>query len=202
MPSIKPLSLILTITLLISGCSTMQERPGEQASTVETKEAQKKITSALEQDYAAALKSMREGKTERAKRQFEQLAEKNPELAGPQTNLGIIQLKENDPAAAEQSFRNAIKSNPQSAEAHNQLGLVLRLQGRFQEAEQAYQTALEVEPVYRLAHRNLGILYDLYLAKPEQALEHYRVCQKLAETEDREIEGWIIDLERRVKAAK
>ncbi|MCU7798441.1 MAG: tetratricopeptide repeat protein [Candidatus Thiodiazotropha sp. (ex Myrtea spinifera)] len=199
MRSTKPARLILCLTLLLGGCTAMQERPSSQEAS---STGEKKVSTALEKDYAAALKSLREGDTKQAKRQFSQLAADNPRLAGPQTNLGIIQLKENDPAAAEQSFRNAIKSNPDSAPAHNQLGLSLRMQGRFQEAEQAYQAALKAEPVYRMAHRNLGILYDLYLEKPKQALEHYRVCQKLADAEDREIKGWILDLERRLKSAK
>ncbi|MCU7811472.1 MAG: hypothetical protein KZQ77_09565, partial [Candidatus Thiodiazotropha sp. (ex Notomyrtea botanica)] len=122
MRSTKPARLILCLTLLLGGCTAMQERPSSQASTG----SEKKVSTALEKDYAAALKSLREGDTKQAKRQFAQLAADNPRLAGPQTNLGIIQLKENDPAAAEQSFRNAIKSNPDSAPAHNQLGLSLR----------------------------------------------------------------------------
>ncbi len=202
MPSTKNLASLLILSLLLGGCNMMPQRSGETTSDSGSTEGKAKVSSALEREYMAALQSMREGKNKKAKKQLQQLAAANPKLAGPQTNLGIIQLKENDPAAAEQSFRDAIKRNPKSAQAHNQLGVALRLQGRFQEAEAAYQTALDVEPVYLLAHRNLGILYDLYLAKPKAALEHYRACQKLAESEDREIEGWILDLERRLKSAK
>lgn len=198
MRSIDRLWLIFGLGLLLGGCSTAPHQPGSTAPAG----AAGKVDPALQQSYSEALQSMQKGDTERAKRQLQQLVAENPALAGPQTNLGILQLKENDLAAAEQSFRNAIKGNPKSAPAHNQLGVSLRMQGRFQEAEQAYRTALDIEPVYLLAHRNLGILYDLYLAKPKQALEQYRICQKLAESPDQEIEGWIVDLERRVDSAK
>jgi len=200
MRSTKRVWLGLCAVLVIGGCSTApttstqaeRDRPAPQAAP----------DSALQQSYDAALKSLREGDLTRAKVQFEQLAEANPDLSGPLTNLGIIELKQNDPGAAEQAFRNALARNPDSAPAHNQLGVALRMQGRFQEAEQAYQTALKLEPVYLLAHRNLGILYDLYLARPEKALEQYRLCQQLAEAPDQEIEGWILDLERRVGSAR
>jgi Flp pilus assembly protein TadD len=200
MPLTKTYTFALCLSLLLSGCSMMPQKSGETSPDNAGGTAKAKVSSALERKYAAARQSMRDGKTEQAKKQLQRLAQENPKLAGPLTNLGIIQLNENDLAGAEHSFRDAIKRNPKSAQAHNQLGVALRLQGRFQEAEAAYQAALEAEPVYSLAHRNLGILYDLYLAKPKEALAHYRVCQKLAGSEDKEIEGWIIDLERRVKA--
>ncbi len=202
MPSTKAYILALGLSLLLSGCSMLPQKSGEASPDSASGTAAAKVSSALEREYAAALQSMRDGKTDKAKKQFQQLADENPKLAGPLTNLGIIQLKESDLTGAEHSFRDAIKRNPKNAQAHNELGVALRLQGRFQEAEAAYQAALAAEPVYRLAHRNLGILYDLYLAKPQAALDHYRVCRKLADSEDTEIEGWIADLERRINKAK
>lgn len=192
MPSTKPFWLTLALALLLSGCGSLPSRStssGEKPSAVD---------SALQRSYAQALASLRQGELERAMREFEQLAEDNPRLAGPMTNIGIIHLKQNAPDAAEKAFQEALSRNPESAPAHNQLGVALRLQGRFQEAENAYQSALELDPGYLLAHRNLGILYDLYLAEPAKALEQYRLCQKLTQDGDQEFEGWILDLERRV----
>ncbi|MGD8908356.1 MAG: tetratricopeptide repeat protein [Chromatiales bacterium] len=200
MPSIKqvkPFWLSLCVALLISGCTSLpstSEKPGGDAD--------KSVNSVLQRSYEEALLSLRQGDLEAAMRQFQRLAKANPRLAGPMTNIGIIHLKQNDPGAAEQAFREALARNPESAPAHNQLGVALRLQGRFQEAAQAYQQALELEPVYLLAHRNLGILYDLYLADPAKALQQYRLYQKLAEAPNQEIEGWIMDLERRVGDGK
>jgi Flp pilus assembly protein TadD len=190
---VKPFWLSLCAALLVSGCASLPS-----TSTKPGGDTDKPVNSALQRSYEEALLSLRQGDLEPAMRQFQRLAEENPRLAGPMTNIGIIHLKQNDPVDAEQAFRDALARNPQSAPAHNQLGLALRLQGRFQEAEQAYQQALELEPVYQLAHRNLGILYDLYLSEPAKALEQYRLCQKLAEAPNQEIEGWILDLERRV----
>jgi Tfp pilus assembly protein PilF len=199
MRSTDTILLSLGFALLLGGCATLTRPPAESTAPAS---AADKVDVALQRAYDEALSSMRKGDTKRAKQQLQQLIAQHPSLAGAQTNLGILQLKENDLAAAEHAFRNAIKSNPKSAPAHNQLGVSLRMQGRFQEAEQAYREALEIEPTYLLAHRNLGILYDLYLAKPKQALEQYRICQKLTHTPNHEIDGWIADLERRIKASK
>jgi Flp pilus assembly protein TadD len=187
---LKPLWLGLSAALLISGCAALPSTPGGDTD--------KPVNSALQRSYEQALRSLRQGDLKPAMRQFQHLAEAHPRLAGPMTNIGIIHLRQNDPLAAEEALREALARNPDSAPAHNQLGVALRLQGRFQEAEQAYRQALELKPVYLLAHLNLGILYDLYLAEPAKALEQYRLYQKLAEAPNQKIEGWILDLERRM----
>lgn len=200
MPSSNPhLWILLAGALLLGGCGGLPNR--DEAGTG-PKSAAVPVSDSARRAYTEALDTLRRGETKRAKGQFEALAEEYPDLAGPATNLGIVQLRENDPAAAEQSFRQALQRNPSSAQAQNQLGIALRMQGRFQEAEQAYLAALTLEPVYLLAHRNLGILYDLYLSRPDKALEQYRLCRKLAAAPDSEIEGWIADLERRAKGGK
>ncbi len=200
MPSTKRLGPFLCcLTLLLGGCSSITPiLTGERATST----SEKAVSGPLQRSYGEALESLRQGELDQAKRQFKALADENPELSGPLTNIGIILLKQEQPGAAEEALREAIKRNPKSAPAHNQLGVALRKQGRFTEAEQAYESALEIEPIYLLAHRNLGILYDLYLAKPKQALEQYRLCQKLAAEPDKEIKGWILDLERRVGGKK
>ena len=198
MPSIKTPWLILAVALLLGGCGTLSQKSSQTAAA----NVDKAIDAGAQKAYADAVQSLRRGETAQAKQQFEKLANQYPNLAGPYTNLGIIQLKANDPAAAEQFFRQSLERNPKSAQAHNQLGVSLRMQGRFQDAEQAYLSALKLEPVYLAAHRNLGILYDLYLAKPAEALEQYKLCQKLADAPNQEIEGWIADLELRLKRAK
>lgn len=198
MSSIKTPWLLLFSVLFLGACSSLQDSAKQTGATA----TDKAVGTEVQRAYDTALQSLRQGETERAKQQFEKLAAEYPSLAGPYTNLGIIQLKENNPAAAEGAFRKAVELNPESAQAHHQLGVSLRMQGRFQDAEQAYQTALKLEPVYLLAHRNLGILYDLYLSRPADALEQYRLCQKLADKPSQEIEGWIADLELRIKRAK
>ncbi|MES9852664.1 MAG: tetratricopeptide repeat protein [Candidatus Thiodiazotropha sp. L084R] len=196
MRSISPLLCNLTLILLITGCSgmtaTQQSGSENRVSTGSAKNP--KLSQALQSAHQLFEKK----KVKQAKTELQELIKQNPNQAAPHINLGIIQLSENDPEAAEKSFKAALEIDKQNPPAHNQLGVALRMQGRFSEAEQAYQAALKHEPAYDLAHRNLGILYDLYLAKPELALEHYQRYQTLAGTKDKEIENWIIDLQRRI----
>ena len=203
MRSINVLLCTLGLAILVAGCSGIATQPEQSEAEAGTKPKKSSTANTqLEREFQAAQQLLRKNKTDQAKAQLQALIEQNPRLASPHINLGNIQLGEDDPNAAERSFNAALKINPKSLPAHNQLGVALRMQGRFNEAEQAYRAAIELEPDYHLAHRNLGILYDLYLAKPELALQHYQRYQALVENKDREIEGWIIDLQRRTNAKR
>ena len=70
--------------------------------------------------------------------------------------------------------------------------------GDFRGAEEHYRACLAHVPSYKEAYLNLGILYELYLGKLTQALEAYRRYQRLAGEPDRKVQGWVIDLERRL----
>jgi Flp pilus assembly protein TadD len=146
----------------------------------------------------SAHRLFKKNKISQAKTALLELIKENPGETAPHLDLGIIQLSEDDAQSAEASFKDALKIDDQSSSAHNLHGVSLRMQGRFNEAEQAYQTALKHEPAYPLAHRNLGILYDLYLAKPEAALKHYQRYQTLLGTQEKAVENWIVDLQRRI----
>jgi Flp pilus assembly protein TadD len=156
----------------------------------------------LHKRFNAAVSLMKQDQLDKARLNLQALIEQHPRLPGPYINLGIIQLNEDKPAEAEASLSTAIELKPDSLPAHNQLGVALRMQGKFQQAEQSYRTALQLAPDYQLAHRNLGILYDLYMGKPELALQHYKRCQALGGAENKQIQGWILDLERRIKSSK
>jgi Flp pilus assembly protein TadD len=148
-------------------------------------------------DYQQALADILTGNHAQAKSTLLELTRSHPTLAGPQINLGILLLVEEDMQGAEHAFRTALQHNPSNVVAYNQLGLLLRRLGRFSDAEQAYSQALLHDPDYLLAHRNIGILYDLYLQQPSKALHHYQRCQSLTESADKEITNWIIDLQQR-----
>lgn len=133
-----------------------------------------------------------------AEKTLRELTEQWPQLSGLWLNLGIVQQRANEANAAEQSLRRAIDANADNVFAMNQLAALLRDAGRFDEARQNYEAALARWPDYGDAHRNLGILYDLYLHQPDKALPHYRAAQALQAEPDRQLAGWIVELERRL----
>ncbi|MCG7871648.1 MAG: tetratricopeptide repeat protein [Candidatus Thiodiazotropha lotti] len=204
MRSINTQLTALGLILLTVGCSSMttpqqqQSDEGNNTSVAATAQPSESKDPQLTKSLQSVHRLYKKNKLEQAKQELQALIEEYPTQTAPHIDLGIIQLDEQAPQAAEQSFNAALAIDAESSTAHNLLGIALRMQGKFKQAEQAYQAALTHQPDYLLAHRNLGILYDLYLAKPKQALQHYQQYQTMLGSKDKEMENWIIDLQRRV----
>ena len=121
-----------------------------------------------------------------------------PELAGPWINLGQVYEALGQPEEARRAFEQAIRANPGSCTAYNELGVLSRQAGDFDQAEASYRACLEIRPDFKDAYLNLGILYELYLGKLEEALGAYKTYQNLAMEPNRKVQGWVVDLERRL----
>jgi len=201
------LATILLLLFTLSACSSLQlgknsqqndlsvERPlTENPYLANAKRIPKEASTAV----AAAHQSFTSGDSPTAEAQLQQVIERWPELSGPWLNLGIVQQKGGQADTAESSFRKALEINDSNVFAWNQLAALLRDSGRFNEAEQCYLQALRRWPDYSDAHRNLGILYDLYMNKPEEALQQYRLAQNSREQTDKLLNAWILELERRL----
>jgi len=159
-----------------------------------------KVPPAVQTEYRNALVAMQSEDWSLAEQQLLDLHNRHPELSGPLVNLGIVSWRQEKLVEAETFFTRALTANPLNNDAYVQFALFLREQGRFADAEAQYLKALEVWPHNAAAHRNLGILYDLYMGKFEEALKHYEMVLKLSPTPNKEVEGWIIDLKRRMAA--
>ncbi len=151
------------------------------------------------QQYAAALKLMKSGRSAEAEAAFKQVASAYPEFAGPDVNLGLLYLGEAHLLEAETAFKTALERNPGNAIAGNELGITERKLGKFAEAEAAYQRTIAADPNYAPAYLNLGVLYDLYLAEPQKALEQFEHYVQLA-GENKQVAGWMVELRKRVGA--
>jgi len=121
-----------------------------------------------------------------------------PELAGPWINLGQVYVELGQQEEARMAFQQAIRANPRNCYAYNELGVLSRRYGDFVSAEEHYRTCIELVPEFKFAYLNLGILYELYLGKLPEALEYYRTYQSLLDEPDRRVQGWVMDLERRL----
>ena len=108
-------------------------------------------------------------------------------------------LQDEDVEAARVAIDTALMIDPDYPPALNQYGVLLRKNGRILEAEAAYLKAITADPEYAWAHYNLGVLYELYLQRLGDALQHFERYQDLA-GDDPQVEKWITDLERRVAA--
>jgi tetratricopeptide (TPR) repeat protein len=155
-------------------------------------------------EYGQALAALESGDEAAAERGFQALADAHPDYAGPLVNLALIRARRDATDEAVALLEQATAVCATCAPAWTELGVLHRRQGRFADAERAYLKAVEADPDYASARFNLGILYELYLQRPELALEQYERFREL-QVEDPEsgtVGKWVADLERRVRAVE
>jgi len=147
--------------------------------------------------FEQAVAALAAGRFAEAERGLLGVVRREPRLAGPRANLGILYSRTGREAEALEALRGAVKLNPNRAAYYNEIGMILRRAGKFDDARGSYAKALEVDPTYAYAHLNIGILYDLYLQELDKALDHYRRYRELAPSEAPTVAKWIADLRRR-----
>jgi Flp pilus assembly protein TadD len=151
--------------------------------------------------YGQALAALQGGDEVGAETKFQALTTAYPDYAGPLVNLAVIRVLHDDLEPATALLQRAVAVCTHCAAPWNELGLVQRRQGRFAEAEQSYLKAIAADPGYANAPFNLAVLYELYLQRPELALEQYGRFRELAASDPAavEVDKWIADLARRTK---
>lgn len=208
--------LILALSLILVACSqnATKTQQAEQKTTYARVDLDgedftplpnpytanpRSVPGRAKQEFNQALAAIKAGKWEDAEGILNLMTQTYPKLSGPYANLGIVYTHLERLDDAQKALEFAISVNEYNMDAYTELGRVLRKQGRFDEAEANYQRALLIWPHHIESHRNLGVLYDLYMGRFEDALYHYKFVAKLQQPEpDKEIRGWIIDLERRM----
>jgi tetratricopeptide (TPR) repeat protein len=122
----------------------------------------------------------------------------NPELAMKYTQEGRQAYEQGRKSAAVDAWTQAVTLNPEDAITVNNLALLLQEEKHFSEAADFLETGLQYSPNVPQLHYNLAIISELYLLDLERALAHYQAYKKLTGTEDKQVDGWISDLERRL----
>lgn len=89
--------------------------------------------------------------------------------------------------------------DPQAVVALNNRALSLKDEGEFREAARLLRTGVEASPATPELHYNLAVITELYLLDLETALAHYRRYRELTGDDDRQVAGWMADLERRLQ---
>ena len=155
-----------------------------------------------QQFYQEAVASLKQDKPKLALELLMQVSSDAPNKPFVFTNLGLAYLKLQQADLAEKAFMQALERDGDDAVAHNHLGILLRQKGEFENARQHYQRAIKSDSDYALAWLNLGILYDIYLQDLGKALQHYQKYQALTGDDSKRVNGWILDIERRLKSGK
>lgn len=203
------IDLVLRATLLLcAGALTACSSAGRVASAPDPAGAASAATSTsepatpeIEARYAALLDRLRTGDPG-ATADLERFSAEYPGYAGPLLNLGLIRSRAGDEAGARALIERAALVCTQCASVWNELGVLHARHGRFTDAEAAYQKAIEVEPGFAAAYYNLAIVYELYVPRPDLALQNYEQYLQLAGTsgEAQYVEKWVADLRRRAGA--
>jgi tetratricopeptide (TPR) repeat protein len=211
----------LALSLTLTACVSLDNSPSSMPSSASTDPSDQSVDLAVNSEitpgslaadappppevrrhnalaFEQAVDAMREGRLEQAEVLLLEITGDQPELAGPWINLGQVYAGLGQPEEARRAFERAIESNPWNCDAHNELGVLSRRSGDFDGAERHYLECLARVPAFPNAYLNLGILYELYLGRLEDALELYRRYQSLQDEPDPRVQGWVLDLERRL----
>ena len=213
------LALLLVLTACSSGPKKTEVPDAEQVATDATGQPQSpllppgpatpnpylatkpSINRQAQQLFNDAIAAMAKKQWPQAENLLTRVTTQYPNLSGAYLNLGLVYQAKGELDKAEQALNQAVAANANNLDAYNQLGILKREAGDFAAAEEQYKKALAIWPFHPASHRNLGILYDLYMGKSEQALQHYQAYQQLLPEPDKLVNGWIVDLERRLGAS-
>ena len=199
--------VLLGLALLLVACgSTGERKPSMGKRGVQTTTASLPVAAGPAPEVAPAnlvafneaVAAIREERLGDAEILLLAITVDQPELAGPWINLGQIYVTQEDFENAQLAFEQAVGANPHNCIARNELAVLLRRSGKFSTAEAHYRACIEVTPGFKEAYLNLGILYELYFGRLADALDLYRHYQTLLPEPDRRVQGWVMDLERRV----
>lgn len=160
------------------------------------------VPAAAQKQFQQGLDAMRQQQWQKAEPLLQELTVNYPQLSGPWLNLGLLYGRTSRLPEAEAAMQKALAVNPGNGLAYTQLAQLYRQQGRFVEAEQQYLAALDSWPDNADAHRDLGILYELYMGRLADALQHYQLAAVSYPQQDQQLQGWIIDLQRRLKVSE
>lgn len=189
---------VLTLLAMLASCASGPKEESTPSSSGATPVPAANVDAKAKAEYSKALAALNAGNEDQAITHLTGLTREYPNLAAPFVNLGILYLKKGRNEDAKNALLQATTIKPQDAVAQTHLGIAYRNLGEFKKAEQSYQDALRADPKYAFAHLNAGILYDIYLQKLPEALEHYEQYKALSKDSDDLVEKWIIDLKRRV----
>jgi tetratricopeptide (TPR) repeat protein len=110
--------------------------------------------------YQTALDLELAGRGDDARKAYETVLHRDPQLAGARINLGRLLHAAGRLGEAEALYRAALEQNPRNAIAAFNLGVALEDQGKTAAAAEAYRAALAVDDGYADAHYNLSRLLE------------------------------------------
>lgn len=190
-------ALVLLGVCALSACGTMTSGAAPGASDAAA--IGEEQSPDLQFRYETLLVRLRAGDAT-AVADLEKFSAEHPGFAGPLLNLGLIRARTGDADGARELFERATAVCSSCGSAWNELGVLHSQQGRFTDAEAAYQQGIAADAGYAHAYYNLAILYELYIPRPDLALQNYERFLELDESVEgrQDVQRWVAELRRRV----
>ncbi len=185
------------VCLLMVGCAS--NTPQEKESVNPYLVGRASLPNDIKLQFFEAVAAMDAKEWGKAESLLKALWQEHSHLSGIAVNLGLVAQAKKDLGSAKTWYERAITANNRNLNAYNYLAVLHRQQGEFAKAEENYQQALSVWERHPESHYNLAVLYELYMGKLPEALQHYRRYRELLKEPSRRVDGWIKDLERRVE---
>lgn len=123
----------------------------------------------------------------------------SPEQAREWAQAGFQAHQRGDVEGAMEAWQQSVSLDPSNAATVNNLALLLKQQNRFREAASLLEQGLAAAPEVAELHYNLAVISELYLLDLEAALTHYQRYRSLVGDDEKQVAGWIADLERRLQ---
>jgi Flp pilus assembly protein TadD len=135
---------------------TQERRP--TGETISVGQLQHKIPKAEKRAFQRARKLSRAGEHEKAIAELENLVQRDTELSGADTLLGVEYAVSGRFAEAEAILNRSLELEPASWGTHYNLGLILYIKGDLSGAEQSARRALQFSNQNPHVHLFLGYL--------------------------------------------
>jgi tetratricopeptide (TPR) repeat protein len=134
--------------------------------------------SASYENWAKALGELSPEEREKATREFDELAKKDPKYADAYNSWGAALHNEEKYAEAIAKYQKATEVNPEHLKAHYNWGLALANQEKYEEAIGQFEKVIRIDPDYAEAYNSWGNALK-ELGKNAEALEKFHKATDL-----------------------
>lgn len=189
--------LIGVMAVSLGGCASNGDESAEQSGMSKIGATTQLVTSEAQSEFETALKALDDKDYKKAEKLLIAMTIKHPTLSGPYLNLGLLYIQQDKNDKALVALQKAVEINPNNIDAYNQLAWVYREKADFAKAEETYLQGLVQNSKDAELNYNLGILYDLILQNPKKALYYYEQYLENTSGDDKQVEMWVKDLQRR-----
>ena len=192
-------SLLGGIAVLVAGCGAPGGPVRQGAEPVAEPVVVRPVVVAERgpEEMGRAILLLKEKYYPQAEANFEEILKVRADIPEAYFNLAWVRYQMGKYAGVTEAIRGGLERRPNEIAAYALLALSERELGQFADAEASYRAGLALAPDDQRMLLNLGILYDLYLLKPQLALQQYRRYQSLQKVPDTKVAGWIAVLERK-----